>query len=139
MLGDDFDKVYAHHQSISALWNLEWKSACQRSTYPFHDGRFEDFEPVFQTLIREGVHDGYTAEFCKAFIPTARRLVAEADTAVAAGDKTSATALYLRACAVYRIARFPYISGTAKRAAYEAQKFAYMKEYSTSDSERQRR
>lgn len=43
------------------------------------------------------------------------------------GKKTEAVNMYLRACAVYRIARFPYINSDVKRDAYEAQKNAYMK------------
>ena len=35
--------------------------------------------------------------------------------------------MYLRACAVYRIARFPYINSDVKKEAYEAQKNAYIK------------
>jgi hypothetical protein len=27
-------------------------SQCSISVYPFHDGKFEDFEPVFQDLIK---------------------------------------------------------------------------------------
>lgn len=35
--------------------------------------------------------------------------------------------MYLRACAVYRIARFPYINSKVKEDAYDAQKKAYIK------------
>lgn len=27
---------------------------CLKSVYPFHDGKFEDFEPVFEHLIKVG-------------------------------------------------------------------------------------
>lgn len=54
-------------------------------------------------------------------------LVALADSQVEAGDKKAAIDLYLRACAVYRIARFPYINSEVKQDAYAAQKRAYMK------------
>lgn len=30
---------------------LTGSSQCSISVYPFHDGKFEDFEPVFQDLI----------------------------------------------------------------------------------------
>ncbi len=42
-------------------------------------------------------------------------------------DEKEKIDLYLRACAVYRIARFPYINSDVKREAYAAQKTAYMK------------
>lgn len=31
--------------------NPKRDSQCQKSIYPFHDGAFEDFEPIFQKLI----------------------------------------------------------------------------------------
>ncbi len=43
------------------------------------------------------------------------------------GKKQEAIEMYLRACAVYRIARFPYINSDVKKEAYEAQKNAYIK------------
>ncbi len=52
---------------------------------------------------------------------------------MAAGDKKAASEHYLRACAVYRIARFPYITGypeincPVKWKAWEAQKDVYMR------------
>lgn len=42
-------------------------------------------------------------------------------------DLTRAIALYLRACTVYRIARFPYINSDYKRTVYDAQKATYLK------------
>jgi predicted dienelactone hydrolase len=61
----------------------------------------------------------------------AEKLTAEGDAALAAGRQEDASALYLRACAVYRIARFPYISAfpevscPVKWRAWEAQKAVY--------------
>jgi pimeloyl-ACP methyl ester carboxylesterase len=54
-------------------------------------------------------------------------LVQEADKRASEGKKQEAIEVYLRACAVYRIARFPYINSEVKTQAYEAQKKAYMK------------
>lgn len=129
ILGDKFDEVYPHLGSIDNLWNKKWKFPCERSLYPFHDGRYEDFAPVFESLIAKGIHDGYTDEYTREFLPAAERLVGEADAAPRAtpDDRRAAAALYLRACAVYRIARFPYINSALKREAYEAQKAAYMR------------
>jgi len=56
--------------------------------------------------------------------------VSEADK-LATTDPKGANALYLRACAVYRIARFPYINSPYKTEIYEAQKQAYVKAAAT--------
>ncbi|KAI4723628.1 alpha/beta-hydrolase [Aureobasidium sp. EXF-10727] len=126
ILGDKFDQVYPHLEGIQALWEKKWAFPCSKSLYPFHDGKFEDFEPVFKTLISKNINSGYTDEYSREFVPTAERLVQEADRLVAS-DKHAASALYLRACTVYRIARFPYINSDYKREIYEAQKKAYIK------------
>ncbi|KAK0287660.1 hypothetical protein LTR91_003116 [Friedmanniomyces endolithicus] len=124
ILGDKFDQKYPHLESISALWNKKWKFPCERSLYPFHDGKYEDFAPVFETLIKKNIHDGYSEEYTKEFLPMAEGLVQKADSTENKREKID---LYLRACAVYRIARFPYINSDVKREAYAAQKTAYMK------------
>ncbi|KAK0896142.1 hypothetical protein LTS16_024139 [Friedmanniomyces endolithicus] len=124
ILGDKFDQKYPHLESISALWNKKWKFPCERSLYPFHDGKYEDFAPVFETLIKKNIHDGYSEEYTKEFLPIAEGLVQKADST---HDDKEKIDLYLRACAVYRIARFPYINSEVKREAYAAQKTAYMK------------
>jgi hypothetical protein len=126
ILGDKFDQVYPHLEGIQALWEKKWAFPCSKSLYPFHDGKFEDFEPVFKTLISKNINSGYTDEYTREFVPTAERLIQEADKLVAS-DKDAASALYLRACTVYRIARFPYINSDYKTEIYEAQKKAYIK------------
>ncbi|KAG9519049.1 alpha/beta-hydrolase, partial [Aureobasidium melanogenum] len=126
ILGDKFDQVYPHLEGIQALWEKKWAFPCSKSLYPFHDGKFEDFEPVFKTLISKNINSGYTDEYTREFVPTAERLIEEADKLVSS-DKDAASALYLRACTVYRIARFPYINSDYKREIYEAQKKAYIK------------
>lgn len=127
ILGDKFEQKYAHLESISALWHKKWIFKCQRSLYPFHDGKYEDFAPIFETLIQKGIHDGYSVEYTKEFLPTCEALVKKADELVEKGHKEEGVKLYLRACAVYRIARFPYINSHVKTEVYEAQKTAYMK------------
>ncbi|KAI5272684.1 alpha/beta-hydrolase [Aureobasidium subglaciale] len=126
ILGDKFDHVYPHLEGIQALWEKKWAFPCSKSLYPFHDGKFEDFEPIFRTLISKNINSGYTDEYTREFVPTAERLVGEADQLVSS-DKDAASALYLRACTVYRIARFPYINSAYKTDIYEAQKKAYTK------------
>ncbi|KAF2716996.1 alpha/beta-hydrolase [Polychaeton citri CBS 116435] len=126
ILGEKFDQVYPHLGSIDNLWIKKWKFPCERSLYPFHDGKYEDFAPIFETLIKKGIHDGYTDEYTTEFLPTCEDLVKRGD-AVAGSDTQAAIDLYLRACAVYRIARFPYINSDLKKEAYDAQKKAFMK------------
>ena len=148
ILGDKFDQVYPHLESIDALWYKKWKFPCERSLYPcktllptihqrkhalltvyisVHDGKYEDFAPIFETLIKKGIHDGYSVEYTKEFLPTCEELVKKADALKDEGNKKEAIDMYLRACAVYRIARFPYINSDVKKEAYEAQKKAYLK------------
>lgn len=74
--------------------------------YPFHDGAYEDFEPIFEHLVANHVNDGTSPEYTNAFVPVAEALEARAD-ALAESDPAAASALYLRACTVLRIARFP--------------------------------
>lgn len=105
---------------------MAYSFPCSKSLYPFHDGKFEDFEPVFKTLISKNINSGYTDEYTREFVPTAERLVEEGDKA-ASSDAKQASALYLRACTVYRIARFPYINSAYKTEVYDAQKQAYIK------------
>ena len=127
ILGDKFEQKHAHLGSIDNLWFKKWKFPCERSLYPFHDGKFEDFAPIFETLIKKGIHDGYAHDYTVEFLPTAEELAKQGDAAAKGDDKKKAIDLYLRACAVYRIARFPYINNEIKERAYDAQKKAYMR------------
>jgi len=77
-------------------------------------------------LISKGIHSGYTDEYTREFVPTAESLVKQADK-LASSDPQAASAIYLRACTVYRIARFPYINSDYKRQVYNDQKAAYIK------------
>lgn len=101
--------------------------------YPFHDGSVEDFEPIFEELIRRGINDGTSPEFTLAFFGTAEKLTAFGDSAASNGNKELASSLYLRAACVCRIARFPYITGfpkpncLVKWKAWQMQKEVYMK------------
>ncbi|KAL1997204.1 hypothetical protein VTN49DRAFT_7351 [Thermomyces lanuginosus] len=132
IMGDKFSEIYPHKGSIKNLWELKWKFACQKSVYPFHDGAYEDFEPIFRKLIAENINDGYSAAYTNAFAPTALALEKKADEALSKGDSEKASEFYRRAAVVYRISRFPYVSpfdgkDSAKRAAYERQKEVYLK------------
>ncbi|CAL5871260.1 uncharacterized protein PFLUO_LOCUS5508 [Penicillium psychrofluorescens] len=133
ILGDKFNTVYPHKGSIKALWETKWKFPCQKSVYPFHDGMYEDFEPIFQKLIAENINDAFTDAYTNAFLPTVRALENEAAEAMSAGKKDRASDLYRRAAVVLRISRFPYVSPSTKpetsikRAAFERQKHLYLK------------
>ncbi|KAF2732515.1 pigment biosynthesis protein Ayg1 [Polyplosphaeria fusca] len=124
ILGDLFLKDYGHAGSIQKLWEMRWNFPCRRGVYPFHDGKFEDFEPIFNELISKNINDPYSDEYTNAFWPTAQRLAKEADD-LAAKDKEAAKSLYLRANAVFRLARFPYIGTDLKKQVFEEQKQVY--------------
>jgi hypothetical protein len=126
ILGDLFEKDYGHAGSIRKLWDMRWKMPCQRGVYPFHDGKYEDFEPIFQHLIANNFNDPYDDAYTNAFVPTAQKLVKQAAEAEDK-DKEEAKRLYLRANAVFRLARFPYIGTEVKEKVFEEQKEAYLR------------
>ncbi|KAK1916541.1 hypothetical protein P3342_012165 [Pyrenophora teres f. teres] len=74
ILGDLFEKEYGHRGSIQKLWEQRWKFPCTKGVYPFHDGKFEDFEPIFQHLIDNKINDPFDDAYTNAFLPTAQRL-----------------------------------------------------------------
>ena len=47
ILGDLFEKNYGHAGSIATLWETRWMKPCRFGVYPFHDGKYEDFEPMY--------------------------------------------------------------------------------------------
>ncbi|KAL2269371.1 hypothetical protein VTJ83DRAFT_1555 [Remersonia thermophila] len=128
-----FERRMPHHDGIKALWETKWKHPCSLSVYPFHDGAYEDFEPIFRELIENNITTSTSPAYTQTFLPTARLLASDADLAASRGDYALATSLYLRACAVYRIARFPYITSFPtinakdKWTAWEEQKRTYLK------------
>ena len=87
----------------------------------------EDFAPIFEKLIADGVNDAYEDEYTEYFLPTARSLVDEADRIE---DKGGRVDLYKRAACVLRIARFPSVDAgkgrgggmSLKRKVWEEQK-----------------
>ncbi|KAF2455991.1 Alpha/Beta hydrolase protein [Lineolata rhizophorae] len=126
ILGDLFLKEFGHQGSIQKLWEQRWKVPCQRSVYPFHDGKFEDFEPIFTKLIENDINDPYDDAYTSAFIPTAEALTKAAAEAEAT-DKARAIELYKRASVVYRLSRFPYIGTPLKRRVFDTQKEVYLR------------
>ncbi|RDW61151.1 heptaketide hydrolyase ayg1 [Aspergillus mulundensis] len=130
ILGDKFDSVYPHKGSIKALWETKWRAVCEKSVYPFHDGKLEDFEPIIEKLIAGNINDAYSDAYTETFLPFAESLEQRAAEALRKGDTSTASHLLLRAAVVYRIARYPYVgpdSTGLKRTAFERQKLAYLK------------
>ncbi|BCS23440.1 alpha/beta hydrolase family protein [Aspergillus puulaauensis] len=131
ILGEKFDSVSPHKGSTKLLWETKWRAACEKSVYPFHDGKLEDFEPIFQTLITENINDAYSDTYTETFFPVAKSLEHEASMAFYNGDSETASDLLRRAAVVYRISRFPYVSPddrdtSIKRKAFTRQKAAYL-------------
>ncbi|KAL8949671.1 MAG: hypothetical protein Q9222_004232 [Ikaeria aurantiellina] len=126
ILGSLFNETAKHHESIKALWETKWRFPCSIGVYPFHDGKLEDFEPVFNRLIKLNINDGYSDAYTSAFFPTCDALLSRAKTLSESSNHAAASALYFRIAALYRIARFPFLNSPIKRQAFEAQKSAYL-------------
>ncbi|KAK7185938.1 UPF0255 protein [Paraphaeosphaeria sporulosa] len=62
VLGDLFLKDYGHEGSIAKLWEMRWMFPCKLGVYPLHDGKFEDFETIFTSLISKDIHDPFSDE-----------------------------------------------------------------------------
>jgi hypothetical protein len=122
---------FSHHDSISALWAKKWRPPCQHGIYPFGDGNVGDFDPVFQELIKASGDNSDILfrpdDYASAFFPSAEQLVSLAEEAEEEGETAKARDLYLRAAAVYRIARFPINRSRLTQLAWERGKAAYVK------------
>ena len=122
---------FAHHDSVSALWIQKWRKPCAHGIYPFTDANVEDFDSIFAELVRTSGDQPDILyrpdEYARPFFPMAEKLVATAEQAEAKGDTAQARDLYLRAAAVYRIARFPINRSPVSQEAWERGKAAYVK------------
>ena len=120
---------FTHHDSVSALWSNKWRAPCAAGIYPFTDGRVEDFDPIFAELARASADDPAILyrpdDYARPFFPVADRLAADAREAASNGNTVEARDLYLRAAAVYRIARFPVNRSPLGEEAWERGKAAY--------------
>ena len=120
---------FAFHESVSALWSVKWRPPCAAGIYPFTDGKVEDFDPIFAELVRISNDDPGILyrpdDYARPFFPVAERLVAQAEGALAKGSTAEARDLFLRAAAVYRIARFPINRSPLGQDAWERGKAAY--------------
>ncbi|KAI0476342.1 Alpha/Beta hydrolase protein [Xylariaceae sp. FL0804] len=152
MGAEAFARRMPHHDGLAALWATKWRAPCERGVYPFHDGRLEDFAPVFADLALRGVDGGTDPAYTRALTAKAAELETRGDEVAAKEkmkkegkkheegiewvekeDRGEASALYLRAACVLRIARFPYLATLPeptdgpKAEAWAAQKRVYMK------------
>ncbi|KAF2686461.1 yellowish-green 1-like protein [Lentithecium fluviatile CBS 122367] len=127
-VGTGEGKKGAHHESISALWELKWKKRAAIGIYPFMEGKLEDFEEVFAHFKENNIHPPYNFDtYSTPFFPTASALVTRADAALKSGDKALASSLYLRAACVYRTARQPCPISPLQKHAFTLQKTAFNK------------
>ena len=126
----DNPKAFAHHNSVSELWNTKWRMLCSRGIYPFMDGKPEDFEPIFEQLVsitNDDIRVLYDPDAHAApFLPVGENLVKRAKVVEDNGNTAEAKDLYLCAAAVYRIARFPINRSELSQQAWEAGKAAYL-------------
>jgi len=122
---------FAHHDSISSLWAQKWRPPCEHGIYPFSDGNVSDFDSIFQELIEMSGDSSDILfrpdDYASAFFPVAEQLVKSAEKSEEEGDIEKARDLYLRAAAVYRIARFPINRSKMTQLAWERGKAAYLK------------
>lgn len=119
------------HESVSALWAQKWRRSCTAGIYPFSEGEVADFDPIFAELTDLSGDDpailSQPDNYAAPFMPVGERLTGEAEDAKASGDDDRARNLFLRAAAVYRIARFPIPRSPLGRRAWELGKAAYEK------------
>ena len=122
---------FAYHDSVSALWADKWQMPCRHGIYPFADADVADFEPIFAALVKMSDNNSGILsrpdDYAKPFLPVAASLAAQAAEAEGQGDTAKARDLYLRAAAVYRIARFPINRSPVSQQAWESGKAAYVK------------
>lgn len=120
---------FAFHQSVSALWEQKWRTPCAMGVYPFGDGQLADFEPIIRELIDASGDDprilNQPEEYAKPFLPAARQIAERAEEAASNGAAGEARELFLRAAAVYRMARFPIPRSPRGREAWQKGKAAY--------------
>ena len=122
---------FPHHGSVSALWAQKWRKPCATGIYPFTDADVADFDLIFEELVKRSNDDPDVLhrpdDYAKPFFPIAQQLASQAEAAATRGDDDGARTLFLRAAAVYRIARFPINRSPLTQEAWEKGKAAYEK------------
>lgn len=88
--------------------------------YPFMFSCLNDFNPIAEGIIAAGLHEPYNwDEYASHFFPKAEELTRVAEAALSSGERAKAAEYFLRASAVYRIARFPAPRSEKQREAWE--------------------
>ena len=122
---------FPYHESVSALWAEKWRKPCAAGIYPFTDANVADFDPVFAELAKTSDDDPGILrrpdDYAKPFFPVGHRLVSQAEAAASGGNIEESRDLFLRAAAVYRIARFPINRSPLSQEAWGNGKAAYEK------------
>lgn len=120
---------FDHHKSISALWAQKWRPPCVNGIYPFTDGSVEDFDPIFAELVKLSGDSSRLLyqpdDYARPFLLVGEGLVSQAATAASQSHLDDAKTLYLRAAAVFRIARFPINRSRFGQEAWDRGKAAY--------------
>ncbi|MCJ1436593.1 hypothetical protein MMC27_005973 [Xylographa pallens] len=90
------------------------------------DAKLEDFDRVFATLIKLNLSEPIDFDqYAAPFFPVAEELANQAQEEEKSGDHAKASELYLRAAALYRIARFPVPRSPKQKEAWKRNKDAY--------------
>jgi pimeloyl-ACP methyl ester carboxylesterase len=120
---------FTHHDSVSALWAKKWRTPCAAGIYPFTDANVADFDPIFAELVKTSNDDSGILyrpdDYAKPFLPVGQELAAKGGEAQSSGRSDEARDLFLRAAAVYRIARFPIPRSPLGQQAWQNGKAAY--------------
>ncbi len=120
---------FPHHDSVSKLWSEKWRPLCSHGIYPFTDGDVADFDPIFADLVSRSGDDPVILyrpdDYARPFMPVGERLASRAAEALSQSKRDQALNLYLRAAAVFRIARFPINRPEVGQEAWQRGKAAY--------------
>ena len=120
---------FSYHRSVSELWSNKWRKPCAAGIYPFTDAEVDDFDPIFAALVEASGDDPSILfrpdNYAQPFIPVGAELARLAEEAEAKGDLNRARNLFLRAAAVFRIARFPINRSGLGNEAWARGKAAY--------------
>ena len=120
---------FTYHESVAALWSEKWRPPCAAGIYPFTDAKVEDFDPIFAELTKISDDDPrilyHPDDYARPFFPPAQQLVGQAEQAMSDNSTAEARDRFLRAAAVYRIARFPTNRSALSQEAWEKGKAAY--------------
>ncbi len=120
---------FEHHDTVSKLWAQKWRPPCTRGIYPFTDADVTDFDPIFAELVARSGDDPRVLyrpdEYAEPFLPVGQRLASEAAAVLSRLQPDIARTLFLRAAAVFRIARFPINRSELGQEAWRLGKAAY--------------